>query len=127
MNRRTPKGKQTDSEKSIVARIISFVVLVVILLLIGGLFFQVMAGFLLPLFLALLLVIMFRPLHQWFVRKCGRHERIAALLTTGSILALVFVPMSFLFVEAAGEAQSVYHAAYRAATTATSADQQNSE
>ena len=39
------------------ARIVSFIVLLVILLVIGGLFLQVMAGFLLPLFLALLLVV----------------------------------------------------------------------
>ena len=103
------------------AKIVSFVVLVVILLLIGGLFLRVMAGFLLPLFLALLLVVMFGPLHRWFEKKCGRHDRLAALLTTGSILALVLVPLSFLLIEAAGEAQTVYHAAYRAATTSLKA------
>ena len=53
------------------ARIVSFVALVVVLLVIGGLFFEVMSGFLLPLFLALLLVVMFGPLHRWFGRKCG--------------------------------------------------------
>ena len=44
------------------ARIVSLVVLIVILLAVGGLFLQVMAGFLLPLFLALLLVVIFGPL-----------------------------------------------------------------
>ena len=93
------------------ARIVSFVVLVVILLLIGGLFIRVMAGFLLPLFLALLLVIMFGPLYRWFLGKCGRYERIAAMLTTGSIFALVFVPLGFLLAEAAGEVRNCYNAA----------------
>ncbi len=93
------------------ARIISFVALVVILVIIGGLFLQVMAGFLLPLFLALLLVLMFGPLHRWFVRKCGRHNRIAAALTTGSILALVLIPLLLLLAEAGCEAQNIYHAA----------------
>ena len=78
------------------ARIVSFVALVVILLVIGGLFLQVMAGFLLPLFLALLLVVMFGPLHRWFTRRCGRHDRIAAVLTTCSVLALVLIPLLLL-------------------------------
>jgi len=94
-----------------VARIVSFVALVVILLVIGGLFLQVMAGFLLPLFLALLLVVMFGPLHRWFARKCGRHDRIAAMLTTGSILALVLIPLLLLLAEAGCEAQNIYHVA----------------
>jgi predicted PurR-regulated permease PerM len=93
------------------ARIVSLVVLVVILLVVGGLFLRVMAGFLLPLFLALLLVVMFRPLFDWFKRRSGRHDRIAAMLTTGTILLLVLVPLSLLLVEAAYDAQRVYHAA----------------
>jgi predicted PurR-regulated permease PerM len=90
------------------ARIVSFVVLVVILLVIGGLFLRVMAGFLLPLFLALLLVVMFGPLHRWFARKCGRHDRVAAMLTTVSILALVLIPLLLLLAAAASEAQKIY-------------------
>jgi predicted PurR-regulated permease PerM len=90
------------------ARIVSFVVLLLILLLIGGLFVRVMAGFLLPLFLALLLVVMFGPLHRWFRGKCAGYDRIAAMLTTASILALVLVPLLVLLVEAAGEAQKIY-------------------
>jgi predicted PurR-regulated permease PerM len=86
---------------------------VVILVVIGGLFLQVMAGFLLPLFLALLLVLMFGPLHRWCVRKCGLHGRLAAVLTTGSILALVLVPMLLLLCEAGREAQNIYHAAMK--------------
>ena len=107
------------------ARIVSFVVLVVILLIIGGLFLQVMAGFLLPLFLALLLVVMFGPLHRWFLMKCGRHERIAAMLTTCSILAIVLVPLLLLLLEAALEAQGIYKVAMdgSAGTTAASSDE----
>ena len=48
------------------ARIISLVVLVVILLLLGGLFFQVMGNFLLPLFLALMLAVVFQPCTDGF-------------------------------------------------------------
>ena len=49
-----------------------------------------MAGFALPLFLALLLVVMFRPLYVWFVVKCKGRERLAAGLTTIAIL-LIFL------------------------------------
>lgn len=93
------------------ARIISLIVLVGILLVIGGLFLKVMAGFLLPLFLAALLVVVFRPLHRWFVGRCGRYSRIAALLTTLAILLLVLIPLSLLLVEAGYEAQGLYRAA----------------
>jgi predicted PurR-regulated permease PerM len=101
-----------------VARIVSFIVLVVILLLIGGLFFQVMAGFLLPLFLALLLVVMFGPMHRWFVAKCGRHDRIAAFLATGSILLLVLIPLLILLAEAGREAQNIYKVAMNSTASA---------
>ena len=38
-----------------------------ILLIIAGLFFQVMARFLLPLFMAVLLVVIFAPVHRWWM------------------------------------------------------------
>jgi predicted PurR-regulated permease PerM len=104
-----------------VAKIVSFVALVVILLVIGGLFLQVMASFLLPLFLALLLVVMFGPLHRWFVGKCGRHDRIAAMLTVGSILALVLIPLLILLAEAGREAQNIYRAAMKSPEVASTA------
>ena len=105
------------------ARIVSLVVLVAILLVIAGLFFQVMANFLLPLFLALLLVVMFGPLHRWFKQRCRGRERIAAALTTGSILLMVLIPLLLLLIEASREAEIVYRAAVKDATrTETSAD-----
>ena len=93
------------------AKVISLVVLVVILLLVAGLFFHVMADFLLPLFLAVLLVIMFGPLYRWLRDRCGGHERIAAALTTTAILLMVLAPLLLLLVEAGYEAQGVYRAA----------------
>ncbi|MBN1395512.1 MAG: AI-2E family transporter [Pirellulales bacterium] len=104
------------------ARIVSFVVLVVILLIIGGLFLEVMSGFLLPLFLALVLAVMFGPLHRWFRARCGKHERVAALLTTGSILLIVLVPLLLLLVEAGYEAQSLYRTATGGEAAAKSAE-----
>ena len=46
------------------SRMVSFIVLIVIIVLIGFLFFRVMAPFLLPLFLAALMVVIFHPLHR---------------------------------------------------------------
>ncbi len=101
------------------ARIVSLVMLVVILLVIGGLFLQVMAGFLLPLFLALLLVVVFRPLHQWFYKRLGHRDRMAALATTVTILLLVLIPLAILLIEAGYEAQHFYQTAVnQAAPTA---------
>jgi predicted PurR-regulated permease PerM len=90
------------------ARIISFVVLLVILLVIFGLFFRVMADFLLPMFLAVLLVVMFGPLHRWMQARCKKHDRVAALLTTLAILLLFFVPATFILLRAAQEGGSLY-------------------
>jgi len=91
-----------------VSRIVSFVVLVAILLVIAGLFFQVMANFLLPLFLAVLLVIMFGPLHRWFIGKCKGHDRLAAGLTTAAILLILLVPMLLILVPATLQGIGIY-------------------
>jgi len=89
------------------ARIISFIVLVAILLVMGALFFQVMAGFFVPLFLAVLLVVMFRPVHRWFVSRCRGRERLAAGLTTLAILAIVMAPLLLVLIQAGFEASSI--------------------
>ena len=106
------------------ARIVSLVVLLAILLLIAGLFFRVMADFLLPLFLALLLVVMFGPLNRWFKDRCGGRARVAAALTTGSILLIVLIPLLLLLIEAGCEAQGLYRATLSgpAATDAAATD-----
>jgi predicted PurR-regulated permease PerM len=91
------------------ARIVSFVVLVAILLVIAALFFQVMANFLLPMFLALLLVIMFQPLHRWFLTRCRQRQRLAAGLTTAAIMLIVLLPLSLLLIQAISESIAVYH------------------
>ena len=90
------------------SRIVSFVVLVAILLVIAGLFFQVMANFLLPLFMAVLLVIMFGPLHRWFVAKCKGYDRLAAGLTTAAIMLILLVPVLLILVPATIEGIKIY-------------------
>ena len=84
-------------------RVISFVVLLAIVLLIGALFFKVMAQFLVPLFLAVLLVVMFRPLHDWIVDQCNSRDRLAAALTTLAILLILLLPLTWILFRAIGE------------------------
>ncbi len=93
------------------AKTLSFIVLVALVLFVGAVFVAVMRQFLLPLFLALLLVIMFRPLHEWFLKKLPRHPRAAAGVTTLAIVAIALVPLFFLFLQAGMEAVAVAQSA----------------
>lgn len=77
-------------------RVVSFIVLLGILLLIGTLFFKVMVQFVVPLFLAAVLVVIFKPLQQWFLEKLPERPRIASLATTVAIVAIVILPAVFL-------------------------------
>jgi predicted PurR-regulated permease PerM len=86
-----------------VTRALSFVVLVTIIVVIGILFYRVMASFLLPLFLAALLVVIFRPLHFWFLARCGGRSRVAAGLTTATVLLIVLAPIGLVITLAVNE------------------------
>lgn len=79
------------------ARMVSFVVLVVILVLIAFLFFRVMAGFLLPLFLAALLGVVFQPLYRWTLAHCRNQRYVAASITTILVMLSVLAPAALVF------------------------------
>jgi predicted PurR-regulated permease PerM len=85
------------------ARWASFIVLLGILLAVAILFLQVMAAFLLPMFLAVLLVVMFRPVHRWILAEMPRYPRLAAGLTTAAILLIVLAPFAWILTQAALE------------------------
>ncbi|MEE3369257.1 MAG: AI-2E family transporter [Planctomycetota bacterium] len=78
------------------SRVVSFVVLLAVILIIGALFFRVMANFLLPLFLAALLVVIFRPLHRWILQRCRGRAPVAAGLTTATVLLIVLLPIALV-------------------------------
>lgn len=84
-------------------RVVSMIVLIAILLLIAMLFFQVMAQFVLPLFLAAVLVVIFRPLRDWYFEKCGQRPRIAAGLTTLTIVLIVLTPLTWVVFHAVND------------------------
>jgi predicted PurR-regulated permease PerM len=79
-----------------VPRVISLIVLLVIILLVGAVFFQVMAEFIVPLFLACVLLVVFQPLHAEILRSLPRWPRLAALVTTILILLVVLLPLAWL-------------------------------
>ncbi|MGE0607658.1 MAG: AI-2E family transporter [Pirellulales bacterium] len=85
------------------SRLASLIALLAIAIVIGVVFFQVMVIFLVPMFLAVVLVIIFKPLHERFCRWCGGRERIAAALTTITILLIVLIPLAMALTRAAAE------------------------
>lgn len=78
------------------SRYVSFGVLLAVIALLSILFYKILAGFLVPLFLAALLVVVFRPLHDHVITWCRGREKMAAFLTTLSILLVVLIPMGIL-------------------------------
>jgi len=86
-----------------VAKVFSISMLVVAIVVIGVLFFQVMANFFVPLFLAALLVVIFRPSHEWICGKVNARRRLAAALTTSLILLLVLLPAGLIVFIAAAQ------------------------
>ncbi|HVU90021.1 MAG TPA: AI-2E family transporter [Pirellulales bacterium] len=89
------------------SRIVSFIVLLTIAILVGALSFMVMSSFLLPMFLALVLAVIFRPLHKWFISRSAGHVRVAAGMTTSAILLIVLIPTLLILTRAAAEAFSL--------------------
>ncbi len=85
------------------SRMVSFALLVIIVLVCAALAVRVMAEFLLPMFLAVVFVVIFRPLHVWLAERLGGRERIAAGVTTALILLIVLVPILLLITFAATE------------------------
>ncbi len=78
------------------ARYISFAVLFAILIVIGVLFYRVMIGFFVPVFMAVILVVVFRPLHRWVLSKVGGRDHVAASITTFLIVLIVLLPTTLV-------------------------------
>ena len=88
-------------------RVVSFIVLVAILLFIAAMFFKVMAQFVLPLFLAAVLVVVFKPLHMWVREQLPGRLRLSALVTTCLIMLVVLLPTAWLGWNAYDEGRKV--------------------
>jgi predicted PurR-regulated permease PerM len=90
------KRRVAPIRKPYVPRVISFILLLAIILLVGAIFFQVMAQFIVPLFLAGVLLVVFQPLHAWTLNQLPGHPRLCAALTTFLILLVVLLPLTWL-------------------------------
>ena len=74
-------------------RLISFLVLLAIIVLIGVLFYRVMASFVLPLFLAAVLVVIFYPVHNRILQRFNGRTNLAAAATTMIVGLVVLLPI----------------------------------
>lgn len=83
------------------SRLISFAVLIAIIIFIGLLFYKVLIGFFVPVFLASVLVVVFRPLHRWVLEMTGQREQVAAAITTFLIMAALILPFGVVLSSAA--------------------------
>jgi len=101
-------ASQLKTSQQNVSRYISLGLLIAVILIFVFLFYEVMAKFLVPLFLAALLVVVFRPLHRWILAKCGGRETLGAMVTTAAIMLTVLVPICLLLVLAAAEGRAAF-------------------
>ena len=102
----SPANKSSDREP-VFAQYFSFILLLIAIVLVSVLFYEVMAAFWIPLFLAAVLVVVFRPWYDWIRHRFKLGDTIAALLTALSVLLIVLVPLGGLLVLAAAESQQV--------------------
>ncbi len=83
------------------SRFISLIVLLASIVIIGAVFYKVMIGFFVPVFLAAVLVVVFRPLHRWILGKVGQREHLAAGITTAMVIFSVLLPTALIISMAA--------------------------
>src|SRR5205807_1489050 len=89
------------------ARFVSLLVLLAILVIISIIFFQVMAGFFVPLFLAALLDVVVQPLYRWTLARCRGYRYVAAGITTTAVALIVLLPIGLVTTTATLEAFSL--------------------
>ena len=81
---------------------------IAIVLLVTAAFVWTLSGFLLPVFWATVLAILFTPLFGWVRRRAGGHDTIAAVVTLLTVLVAVIAPLVALGVAVTNEALGVY-------------------
>ena len=67
-------------------RLVSLSVLLALIIFLGITFFHVIAPFLLPLFLAGVVTILFQPVFRYFLSRTNQRVRVAAGLTTATVM-----------------------------------------
>ena len=84
-------------------RNLSFWFLILLVAGIGILFFQVIRPFVLTIFVAIILAVLFHPTHQWISNRLYGRNRVAAFLTTLIALLLVLLPISLTLLMAGSQ------------------------
>ncbi|MCA9081809.1 MAG: AI-2E family transporter, partial [Planctomycetaceae bacterium] len=74
-------------------RLVSLAALFVLIAALGSTFFQVIAPYLLPLFLAGMTAVVCQPLYKYFLARTGNRLGWAAGITTFSIMAAILIPL----------------------------------
>ena len=78
------------------ARVLSFIVLIAIILVIGALFYRVMSTFLIPLFLSAVLAVLMWPIHARILAWTGGRSAIAAAISTIVMILMIVLPIAFV-------------------------------
>ena len=88
------------------SKLASFIVLLAIIATLGVLFYMVMSDFFVPLFLAVILVVVFHPLHDRIVARFHGRKHLAAACSTAAIMLIVMLPVVMILSFALSEAIS---------------------
>ncbi|MEM7811655.1 MAG: AI-2E family transporter [Planctomycetota bacterium] len=75
-----------------ITRLTSLAIVSLLIVVLGVTFYRVVAPFLLPLFLSVIVAVIVRPLYQWLAAREWATPDRAALVTTAVVLLPVFVP-----------------------------------
>jgi predicted PurR-regulated permease PerM len=89
------------------SRLVSFLVLVAILVIIAVVFFRVMAGFFVPLFLAALLGVVVQPVYRWILSRVGGYSYVASGISTAVVLLGLLLPIGLVITTATMEGLSL--------------------
>ncbi len=87
---------------------VHYIFFLMFVLLVTLAFVGLIQDFLLPLFWAATLAIVFYPVCQWVQSRLGTRASVAALLTLGVILVAVILPLSLIGVAVVQEAAALY-------------------
>src|SRR5574337_780532 len=77
-------------------------------LLIGYLLYLVMAPFFIPIFWAIVLVILFYPYYRWLLNKVAGRKSLASFIACLTIALFLIIPMAIIGAALAGELFDIY-------------------
>lgn len=80
------------------ARMVSLAVISLLIVALGAMFYQLIAPFLMPLFLAGLTALLAQPIFRYFLGRCRNQRNWAALCSTSAIMGSVMLPMTIALI-----------------------------